>query len=88
MTEADALDMVQSAIWTVIVVAGPAVVTSMVVGIVIALLQALTQVQEVTLTFIPKIMAIFLVVILSANFMGASMFAFAQLSYSRIERGF
>lgn len=88
MTEVDALDMVQSAIWTVIVVAGPAVVASMVVGIAIALFQALTQIQEVTLTFVPKIMAIFFVVILSANFMGANMFAFAQLSYSRIEKGF
>lgn len=88
MSESDALDMVQSAIWTVIVVAGPAVVASMIVGITIALFQALTQVQEITLTFIPKIMAIFVVILLSANFMGAHMFAFAQMSYSRIEKGF
>ena len=55
MNEGDALDLIQSAIWMVIVGAGPAVGAAMVVGVVIALLQALTQVQEMTLTFVPKI---------------------------------
>ena len=61
MNQADALDIVQSAIWTVIVASGPAVARGDGVGIVIALLQALTQVQEMTLTFIPKIIVILLV---------------------------
>ena len=60
MNQADALDIVQSALWTVIVACGPAVAAAMAVGIVIALLQALTQVQEVTLTFIPA-MGVFVV---------------------------
>ncbi len=59
MNERDALDIVQQAIWTIIVASGPAVGAAMLVGIVIALLQALTQVQEMTLTFIPKIVVIF-----------------------------
>lgn len=88
MNEADALDLVQFAIWTVIVGAGPAVVTAMVVGIAIGLLQAVTQVQEVTLTFVPKIMAIFIITIFSAHFMGASVFALANMSFSLIEKGF
>ncbi len=88
MNEADALDLVKYAIWTVIVGAGPAVVTAMVVGIAIALLQALTQVQEVTLTFVPKIIAIFIAAIFSAHYVGTSVFAFAQMSYSYIEKGF
>ena len=54
MNERDALDIVHQAIWTIIVVSGPAVGAAMFVGIIIALLQALTQVQEMTLTFIPK----------------------------------
>jgi len=57
MNEADALSIVQSAIWTVIIASGPAVGAAMGIGILIALFQALTQVQEVTLTFIPKILA-------------------------------
>ncbi|MGE3066588.1 MAG: flagellar biosynthesis protein FliQ [Hyphomicrobiaceae bacterium] len=88
MNQADALDIVQSAIWTVIVASGPAVGAAMAVGIVIALLQALTQVQEITLTFIPKILAILLVTSLSAPFIGAVIFSFAEQIYSRIEHGF
>jgi flagellar biosynthetic protein FliQ len=88
MNQADALDIVQSALWTVIVASGPAVGAAMVIGIVIALLQALTQVQEITLTFIPKIIAILLVSSLTAPFVGAVIFTFAEQVYSRIEVGF
>ena len=65
MNEADALDIVQFAIWTVLTAAGPAVAVAMVVGVAIALVQALTQIQEITLTFVPKIVAILLVVAFS-----------------------
>ena len=71
MNERDALDIVQQAIWTIIVASGPAVGAAMFVGIVIALLQALTQVQEMTLTFIPKIVVMLVVVAVSGSFMGA-----------------
>ena len=83
MNERDALDIAQQAIWTIIVAAGPAVGAAMFVGIAIALLQALTQVQEMTLTFIPKI-----VVAVTGSFMGAHIFAFTEVLYGRIERGF
>lgn len=88
MNERDALDIVQQAVWTIIVASGPAVGAAMLVGIAIALLQALTQVQEMTLTFIPKIVVMLVVVALSGTFMGAHIFAFTELLYSRIERGF
>ncbi len=48
MNEGDAIDLVQSAIWMVVVGAGPCVGAAMAVGVVIALLQALTQIQEMT----------------------------------------
>jgi flagellar biosynthetic protein FliQ len=85
MNEADALDIVQSALWTVIVACGPAVAAAMAVGILIALLQALTQVQEITLTFIPKIIAILAVSAITAPFIGSVIFAFAEQVYGRIE---
>jgi flagellar biosynthetic protein FliQ len=88
VNQADALDIVQSAIWTVFVASGPAVGVSMAIGIIIALLQALTQVQEVTLTFVPKIIAILLVSSLTAPFVGSVIYSFAELVYSRIEVGF
>ncbi len=88
MNQADALDIVQATIWTIIVASGPAVAAAMLVGISIALLQALTQVQEITLTFIPKIIAILLTASFSAPFIGAVIYTFAEQVYARIEHGF
>jgi flagellar biosynthesis protein FliQ len=88
MNEADALDLVRAAIWTVIVGSGPAVAAAMAVGLVVALVQALTQVQEMTLTFVPKIVVIFFVVSLTAPFIGAQVYAFTEMVYGRIEKGF
>ncbi|WP_321340762.1 flagellar biosynthesis protein FliQ [Breoghania sp.] len=88
MNEADALDLVRSAIWTIIVGAGPAILPAMIVGVTIALLQALTQVQEVTLTFIPKIVAILVMIIVAGPFIGGQIYAFTALAYSHIESGF
>ncbi len=88
MNQADALDIVQSALWTVIVASGPAVGAAMAIGVFIALLQALTQVQEVTLTFIPKIIAILVVCAITAPFIGTVIYTFAEQVYARIEIGF
>lgn len=88
MNEADALDLMQYAIWTVLVAAGPAVAVAMVVGIAIALVQALTQIQEVTLTFVPKIVAILVVVAFTGSFIGGQLAAFSNVIFERIETGF
>lgn len=88
MNQADALDIVQATIWTVVVASSPAIVAAMLVGIFIALLQALTQVQEITLTFIPKIVAILLTASFAAPFIGATIYTFAEQIYARIEHGF
>ncbi len=88
MNEADALDLVQYAIWTVLTACGPAVGIAMVVGIAIALFQALTQIQEVTLTFVPKIVAILLTVVLTGPFVGAQISAFTNVVFERIQTGF
>ncbi len=88
MNEADALEILQSAIWTIIIASGPAVAVAMVVGTAIALMQALTQVQELTLTFIPKIVAILVTISFTATFIGAQVYQFTSLVYSRVETGF
>ena len=88
MNEADALEIVQAAIWTVLVASTPAVAAAMIVGVVIALLQALTQVQEITLTFVPKIVAIMLVVAFTGPFIGSQISAFSNVIFERIETGF
>ncbi|MBX9741563.1 MAG: flagellar biosynthetic protein FliQ [Beijerinckiaceae bacterium] len=88
MSESDAFDLIQLAFWVIVKGSGPAVGTAMLVGIGVALLQALTQVQEMTLTFVPKIIAILVVLVLSGPFIGEQMLAFTQNVYSRIEKGF
>ena len=88
MNQADALDLVRSAIWAVILASGPAIVAAMVVGLLVSLLQALTQIQEATLTFIPKIVVIFLTAMITAPFIGSVLFGFSEQVYSHIEHGF
>ncbi len=88
MNQADAIELLQRAILTVLIVAGPIVGAAMVVGVVVALFQALTQVQEMTLTFVPKIIAMLAALSFAAPFIGAKIYAFTQDVYSRIETGF
>jgi len=88
MNEADALDLVQYAIWTVLAASAPAVLAAMIVGVGIALVQALTQVQEITLTFVPKIVAILLVIVFTGPFIGGQVNGFTTVIFQRIETGF
>lgn len=88
MNEADALDIAQFAIWTVLTASGPAVAMAMLVGVGIAFIQALTQIQEITLTFVPKIVAILLTVAFAAPFMGSQIAGFTNVLFQRIESGF
>lgn len=88
MSEVDALELVQFAMWTVMTASGPAIAAAMLVGISISLMQALTQIQEITLTFIPKILSILAVTALSASFMGGQIGSLSNIVFSRIENGF
>jgi flagellar biosynthesis protein FliQ len=84
VTAADALDLLQMAVWTAAIASAPAVLAAMAIGTAIALLQALTQIQEVTLTFVPKIIAVMMALSLSSVFMGSAIMKFTEASYARI----
>jgi flagellar biosynthesis protein FliQ len=88
MNEIDALELLQAAIWSVIAASGPAVGLAMAVGIVIGLFQAVTQIQEVTLTFVPKIIAVFAAMLLTAPLIAAQLQGFAEIIFQRIQSGF
>ena len=88
MNEADALELLRAAIWTIILGSGPAVAAAMFVGLIIALFQALTQIQETTLTFVPKIVAIFIALAIGAPSIGGQINSFTERVYARIEKGF
>ncbi len=68
MSEADLLDVLRSFLWAGVWIASPMLLTALVVGVVIGLLQALTSVQELTLTFVPKLIAMLVAFLLSAGF--------------------
>ena len=70
MTGADVLDIAREGIWVLIIVSAPMMIVGLVVGVVIALFQALTQIQEMTLVFVPKILAIFVTMLVALPFMG------------------
>jgi flagellar biosynthetic protein FliQ len=73
MTGLDVLDIARDGIWVMIIVSAPMMIVGLVVGVIIALFQALTQIQEMTLVFVPKIIAIFLAMLIALPFMGATM---------------
>lgn len=67
MDEAVLIDLLVSAVVTVIKASAPLLLVSLVVGLVISILQTVTSIQEQTLTFVPKLLAVFLVLILAGN---------------------
>ncbi len=69
MTGSEVLDVAREAIFTLIVVSAPVMLVGLAVGVAISLLQALTQIQEMTIAFVPKILAIFLSLLIALPFM-------------------
>jgi flagellar biosynthetic protein FliQ len=69
MTGPDVLDVARDSIYTLLIVSSPLMVVALVVGLAISLFQALTQIQEMTIAFVPKILAIFIAMLLVLPFM-------------------
>jgi len=78
MDEAIIMDLGRQAIWLCLVIGAPVMIVSLVVGVVVGLFQALTQIQEMTLTFVPKIIAIFLALFVMMPFMGGELVQFTR----------
>ena len=69
MNGSEVLDVAREAIWTLVIVSSPLMLVGLAVGVVISLFQALTQIQEMTLVFVPKILAIFVAMLLMLPWM-------------------
>ena len=76
MTEAYVIDIAQNALFVTLMLAGPLLVVSLVIGVIVSMFQSATQINEVTLTFIPKIMGISLVVVVLGSWMGQQLVTF------------
>jgi flagellar biosynthesis protein FliQ len=84
MTEDFVIHMFREAFYTMLIVAAPILLVSLVVGLVISVMQAATSVQEVTLTFVPKIIAIAIVLVLTLPWMMDIMTTFTIDLFSQI----
>ena len=81
----EAIFLGQQALLTVAYVSGPILVVAMVVGVIVALFQAVTQLQEMTIVFVPKIIAVFLVMALLGGWMLERLVAYGTLCFTSIE---
>jgi flagellar biosynthetic protein FliQ len=87
MSGAEVLDLARDGILTLILVSSPLLLVALVVGVAISLLQALTQIQEMTLVFVPKILAVFLALLLALPFMGDVLAGYMARIADRIASG-
>lgn len=87
MGAADVLDLAKAALMVLLTVAGPLLLASLIVGVLIGLIQALTQIQETTLTFVPKILVMGVVLLMSLPMIGQSLAGFMALIAERIVSG-
>ncbi len=84
MNELSVLEVGRDAIYLVLLTAGPLMAVGLVVGVAIALVQAVTSIQEMTLTFVPKLLAMFLATILLLPFMITALIEFTRTLFERI----
>lgn len=84
MTGAEALDIARDSIWVLLLVSAPVMLVALAVGTGIGILQALTQVQEATIVFVPKIITVFLVLLLMLPFMAQQLGSYTVEIFTRM----
>jgi|TARA_R110002124_G_scaffold64985_2_gene177911 flagellar biosynthetic protein FliQ len=87
MEQAEIVDSIREAIWLTIQISTPIMLVGLIVGVTVALLQALTQIQEITLVFVPKIIAIFMAIFFLLPSFSLIMIAYMERIADRIIGG-
>lgn len=87
MSADDALVLAQAAMLLVLTLAGPIMIASLIVGVLIGLVQALTQIQEMTLTFVPKILVMGVVTVMTLPMIGQALSGFMAEISARVIGG-
>ncbi|MGI6383470.1 MAG: flagellar biosynthesis protein FliQ [Tissierellaceae bacterium] len=85
MTQVMILNIMRKAFFTIIMVSGPILVTALLVGLIISILQATTQIQEQTLSFVPKILAVILALMIFGSFMMNKLISLVNELFGLIE---
>lgn len=76
ITQGDIITIAKEAIYTIIIASSPLLLISLIIGLVISIFQTVTSIQEQTLTFVPKIVCVFLSLVLFGNWMMTSLVEF------------
>ena len=84
MTPDGSIELIRNAVQLALVVAAPLLIVSLITGVLVSLFQALTQIQEATLSFVPKILVMFVSLLLLLPFMIASLSTFTERLADRI----
>ncbi len=84
MTGAEVLDLGREAIWLTVIISAPVMLVGLAVGFGVSLLQTLTQIQEQTLVFVPKILSIFIALLLFLPIMGGLLGRFTEDVFARV----
>jgi flagellar biosynthetic protein FliQ len=84
MNEAEVVEICREAIFVMLKLVGPILLAGLLIGVIVSLLQAVTQIQEMTLTFIPKMLVIFGLTLWLLPFMLATLGSFTQTLTDRI----
>ena len=87
MNEVEVLDISREALFTLIKVVSPVLLVALFIGLIIGIFQALTQIQEMTLAFVPKIIGVFVTLILLFPFMFGQMKNLTEGLFDRIVNG-
>ncbi len=87
MNEVEVLDIAREAIFTLIKVVSPILIVALLIGLIVGIFQALTQIQEMTLAFVPKILAVFATIIILFPFMLNQMTILTQGLFDKIASG-
>lgn len=87
MNEVEVLDISREAVFTLLKVVTPLLLVALFVGLIIGIFQALTQIQEMTLAFVPKIISVFVAIILLFPFMLGQMRVLTESLFNRIAGG-
>ncbi|MFE8699089.1 flagellar biosynthesis protein FliQ [Cytobacillus sp. FJAT-54145] len=86
MTQDGVIAIAEQGIWMVIIICGPLLALALIVGLVVSIFQATTQIQEQTLAFIPKIVAVLLGIVFFGPWMLSQMLSYASEIFSNLTR--
>lgn len=86
MTSDTVISIAEQGIWTVLMISGPVIILALVVGLIVSIFQATTQIQEQTLAFVPKIVAVLLGLVFFGPWMVEHMVSYANDIFSNLTR--